>query len=127
MKRIIVLPIIFIIFIVSIFEFAIETIIENSGLSTVWAATETEVFIGVPSNTYNDLAQQLKEKELILSEREGLIREKESKLIAGGIFNEDKIPLALLFGALALTTLVSSNFYFKRKKEKNSLTLEKCQ
>lgn len=72
---------------------------------------------GVEKNPINTLAQNLRQKDLALTERERLLVEEESRLVRNGN-TQDLSFLIIGFGTLLLF-LILLNFYLdlKRKKE----------
>ncbi len=78
------------------------------------ASPAVGVQIKVPENPYNTLAQQLKEKEITLQEREKILAQKEA-LITSTVFS--------LIGFLFV--LIILNFYFDWRHRKIAASIKK--
>ena len=72
------------------------------------------VSVSVPPNPFNQLAQQLKEKEKFLLEKEKAFEQKEAGLEEGNIFTKKNRSLILVVsgGILLVLILIILNFYF---------------
>ena len=84
------------------------------------AGSTVGVSLGVPENPFNTLAQQLKEKETRLENREYVLDEREGELEERSLFLPSEIILNLILGMMImLLSLISLNFYFDHK-DRNS-------
>lgn len=81
------------------------------------------VTVSVPPNPFNTLAQQLKEKESALSDREKKLQAKESALeteINKGQSNQNKTLIYLAAVGGILLALILANFYFDYRRRRAS-------
>ena len=85
--------------------------------------------VGVPSNPYNTLAQQLKEREDQLNSKETVLNARESTVLSQNAQNEERF-LYYVFGIGGfLLALILANFYmdFHRRRNASSGSIASSQ
>jgi len=86
-------------------------------------ASSIGVTVGVPSNPFNTLAQQLQEKESVLIEKEKEIKQKEIALqeqTKGESAGQKRTLLYILFGGALLLSLIALNFYLDYRRRRSN-------
>ena len=83
--------------------------------------SEIGVSVSVPPNPFNQLAQQLEEKEISLLEKEKELDQKEAELSEKNISERENRFLFLILGGgiLLVLILIILNFYFDYRKKGN--------
>jgi len=83
--------------------------------------SEIGVSVSVPPNPFNQLAQQLEEKEISLLEKEKELEQKEAELSEKNISERENRFLFLILGGgiLLVLILIILNFYLDYRKKGN--------
>ncbi|MFA5831576.1 MAG: hypothetical protein WC878_07150 [Candidatus Paceibacterota bacterium] len=73
---------------------------------------------GVPENEFNKLAQELKQKDTAITEREKALAERETIILREQKINNARLSALILVIGLVLFSLILLNFYLDAKRKR---------